>query len=348
MLGVCRGEPVVVQLPPARAREVGLRRRRHWRRGPRAALATATRIEFPSDGIEATVLRDELVARQRQRVRDALAESTSSGPWRRRAGVGGNAELTAKGSDWVSASGAARRSTGAARAARYPAGDRQLRRSRRAVSLLRDRRLAALLVAVSSAGTQMTWLALPWFVLRSTNSPQRMTWVIIAEVIPVACSASGAARSPGTSARVERCLRATSRVPLFCVPVLHAAGALPSPCCSPSSQCPGVFLARHFSVQRAVVPGSSASRRRSHRRRRCSGCKPPRSSSVRRWQRPDQPDGHRERVVRRRSDLPRVVPDRRRVREVAGGRGRGTADRSTRRRAVHRAGLLRLWTPAFL
>jgi MFS family permease len=56
------------------------------------------------------------------------------------------------------------------------------------VRLLRDRRLAALLAAeiVSSLGTQMTWVALPWFVLRTTHSPQRMTWVIIAEVLPVA------------------------------------------------------------------------------------------------------------------------------------------------------------------
>src|SRR4051794_4007489 len=56
------------------------------------------------------------------------------------------------------------------------------------MSLLRDRRLAALLAAevASSIGTQMTWLALPWFALRSTGSPQRMTWVIIAEILPVA------------------------------------------------------------------------------------------------------------------------------------------------------------------
>jgi hypothetical protein len=56
------------------------------------------------------------------------------------------------------------------------------------VSILRDRRIAALLAAevVSSLGTQMTWIALPWFVLRTTGSPQRMTWVIIAEILPVA------------------------------------------------------------------------------------------------------------------------------------------------------------------
>jgi DNA-binding transcriptional ArsR family regulator len=43
----------------------GAGRERPWR-------ATAARIEFPSDGPEATVLRDELVGRSQQRVRDAL------------------------------------------------------------------------------------------------------------------------------------------------------------------------------------------------------------------------------------------------------------------------------------
>jgi hypothetical protein len=44
--------------------------------------------------------------------------------------------------------------------------------------MLRDRRLAALLAAevISSTGTQMTRVAIRWFVLRRTGSPQRMTW----------------------------------------------------------------------------------------------------------------------------------------------------------------------------
>jgi predicted ArsR family transcriptional regulator len=55
----------------------GAGRERPWR-------ATATRIEFPSDGIEATVLRDELVARQQQRVRDGLRREHELTPrWRR-------------------------------------------------------------------------------------------------------------------------------------------------------------------------------------------------------------------------------------------------------------------------
>jgi DNA-binding transcriptional ArsR family regulator len=57
----------------------GAGRERPWR-------AAATRIEFPSDGHEATVLRDELVARQQQRVRDSLRnEHTLPAAWRRAA-----------------------------------------------------------------------------------------------------------------------------------------------------------------------------------------------------------------------------------------------------------------------
>jgi DNA-binding transcriptional ArsR family regulator len=54
-------------------------RERPWR-------ATAARIEFDSDGLEATVLRDELVGRQQQRVRDALRrEHELPVRWRRAA-----------------------------------------------------------------------------------------------------------------------------------------------------------------------------------------------------------------------------------------------------------------------
>jgi DNA-binding transcriptional ArsR family regulator len=59
--------------------EGGAGRERPWR-------PTATRIEFGSDGLEATVLRDELVARQQQRVRDALRHEHELPPrWRRAA-----------------------------------------------------------------------------------------------------------------------------------------------------------------------------------------------------------------------------------------------------------------------
>jgi DNA-binding transcriptional ArsR family regulator len=59
--------------------EGGVGRERPWR-------ATAARIEFTSDGLEAIVLRDELVARQQQRLRDALRHEHELPPrWRRAA-----------------------------------------------------------------------------------------------------------------------------------------------------------------------------------------------------------------------------------------------------------------------
>ena len=59
--------------------EGGAGRERPWR-------ATAARIEFGSDGLEAAVLRDELVARQQQRIRDALRnEHELPARWRRAA-----------------------------------------------------------------------------------------------------------------------------------------------------------------------------------------------------------------------------------------------------------------------
>jgi DNA-binding transcriptional ArsR family regulator len=69
----------------------GAGRERPWR-------ATATRIEFPSDGHEATVLRDELVARQQQRVRDSLRnEHELPAAWRRAAQTSAaTLELTAR------------------------------------------------------------------------------------------------------------------------------------------------------------------------------------------------------------------------------------------------------------
>ena len=57
----------------------GAGRERPWR-------AAATRIQFGSDGLESAVLRDELVARQQQRVRDALRREHELPPrWRRAA-----------------------------------------------------------------------------------------------------------------------------------------------------------------------------------------------------------------------------------------------------------------------
>ena len=126
------------------------------------------------------------------------------------------------------------------------------------MSLLRDRRLAALLAAevISSTGTQMTWLALPWFVLRATGSPQRMAWVIVAEVVPVAVLGFwGAAIAARVGTRRTMLTCDLARVPLFAsIPLLQAAGYLSFPLLLALVALSGCFLAPYFSVQRAVVP----------------------------------------------------------------------------------------------
>ena len=54
--------------------------------------------------------------------------------------------------------------------------------------MLRSRTLVALLVAeaVSSAGTAMTFVALPWFVLVTSGSAGRTSVVLAVEVLPMA------------------------------------------------------------------------------------------------------------------------------------------------------------------
>lgn len=53
---------------------------------------------------------------------------------------------------------------------------------------LRQRPIVALISAqvISSLGSQMTFLALPWFVLKTTGSPTRMGVVLAAELAPIA------------------------------------------------------------------------------------------------------------------------------------------------------------------
>jgi len=51
--------------------------------------------------------------------------------------------------------------------------------------VLRRPPIAALVAAeaISATGSQMTYLALPWFVLTTTGSPSRMALVVAAEVL---------------------------------------------------------------------------------------------------------------------------------------------------------------------
>ena len=126
------------------------------------------------------------------------------------------------------------------------------------MSLLRDRRISALLAAevISSLGTQMTWLALPWFVLRTTGSPQQMTWVIIAEVVPVGVLGFwGGAIASRVGTRRTMLVCDIARAPLLAaIPILHSLDMLPFPVLLALVAATGVFIAPYFAVQRSVVP----------------------------------------------------------------------------------------------
>lgn len=124
--------------------------------------------------------------------------------------------------------------------------------------MLRKPGLLALLVAesVSSLGSQMTFLALPWFVLVTTGSPTRMGVVLAVELLPVALLGipSGTLVSR-LGARRTMMVGDLARVPLMAsLPLLHAAGLLSFPVLLVLVFAIGCFLAPYFSSQRVILP----------------------------------------------------------------------------------------------
>ena len=124
--------------------------------------------------------------------------------------------------------------------------------------ILRKRPIAALLVAevVSSLGTRMTWLALPWFVLVTTGSPTRMGFVFVAELVPMALLGipSGAVVQR-FGARQTMLVCDLARAPLLAaVPALHHSGLLSYELILALTAAMGVFSAPYFSSQRLILP----------------------------------------------------------------------------------------------
>src|SRR5215212_7604200 len=143
-------------------------------------------------------------------------------------------------------------------AARLPRRRRLVPSRRRPVKLLRDRAVVALLAAefVSSLGTQITWLALPWFVLTTTGSPQKMTWVIIAELLPMAAVGFfGGALAQRVGTRRTMLVCDIARVPLVAaIPLLYDLGHLPFWALLALVAATGVFVSPYFAVRGAIVP----------------------------------------------------------------------------------------------
>ena len=124
--------------------------------------------------------------------------------------------------------------------------------------ILRNRSLLALLVAevVSRVGSQMTFVALPWFVLVTTGSPAKMGLVLAFELAPVALLGvpSGTVVSR-YGARLTMLGSDLARVPLMMsLPILHAAGLLSFPVLLVLVTAFGCFGAPYFASQRVILP----------------------------------------------------------------------------------------------
>ncbi|HEY2327785.1 MAG TPA: MFS transporter [Gaiellaceae bacterium] len=123
---------------------------------------------------------------------------------------------------------------------------------------MKDRTLWALVAAeiVSSTGSALTFLALPWFVLATSHSATRMSIVLAAEVLPMALfgipSGSLVAR---LGARRMMLISDALRAPLIVlVPVLHWTGHLSFPVLLVIVFLVGVFITPYVSSQRLIIP----------------------------------------------------------------------------------------------
>jgi MFS family permease len=127
-----------------------------------------------------------------------------------------------------------------------------------ASSVLRERSLRALLAAeiVSVTGSQMTWLALPWFVLVTTGSATRMTFVMAAELIGLGVLGLPGGKLLGRiGARRTMVLCDAARAPLMLlVPILHWTGTLSFAALLVISFGLGAVSAPYFAAQKVIVP----------------------------------------------------------------------------------------------
>jgi MFS family permease len=124
--------------------------------------------------------------------------------------------------------------------------------------VLRDRAVLALLVAetVSTTGTQMTNLALPWFALATTGSAARMGVVVATQLAAIALF-SVPAGAVAVRLGARRTLLATNLVAgsmMLAIPLLHRAGSLSFGLLLVLVFVSGIFWAPYFAAQRAILP----------------------------------------------------------------------------------------------
>jgi len=124
--------------------------------------------------------------------------------------------------------------------------------------VMRNRTLTALLVAelISTSGSAMTFLALPWFVLVTTGSASRMSIVLAAEILPMALfgipSGSVVARF---GSRKTMLFSDACRAPLIAlIPLLHWTGHLGFAGLIAIVFVFGLFTAPYLTSQRTIIP----------------------------------------------------------------------------------------------
>lgn len=110
--------------------------------------------------------------------------------------------------------------------------------------------------ALSSLGSQMSYLALPWFVLVTTGSATRMGLVFAVELLPVALlGIPSGLLVQRLGARRAILLCDLARAPLVAaVPALHALGLLSFPVMLVLVFLVGAFGAPYISAQRLLIP----------------------------------------------------------------------------------------------
>jgi MFS family permease len=125
-------------------------------------------------------------------------------------------------------------------------------------SVLRSTALRALLTAevISTTGAQMTWVALPWFVLLTTGSATRMSVVMAAEAIGLAAVGFPSGRLLNRiGARRTMLLCDGFRGPLMLViPVLHWADVLSFGVLISVAFALGALSAPYFAANRMILP----------------------------------------------------------------------------------------------
>jgi MFS family permease len=125
-------------------------------------------------------------------------------------------------------------------------------------ALLRDRALLALLArdVISTAGSQMTWVALPWFVVTTTGSATKMAVVVAVEAAALGIVGFASGNLVGRVGLRRTMLVADAcRAPLIAaIPVLHAAGLLSFPLLLALVFAVGAFGTPSFVSKAAILP----------------------------------------------------------------------------------------------